>query len=1386
VGLSPSQQSEMERLTRLAERATSRERARGLARLAHLRERASVDGASDPIKTDRELTRLASALEASGDARDRRAAALPVPRFAMSLPVNDRRAEIADVIRRHQVVVLCGETGSGKTTQLPQICLSIGRGSAGMIGHTQPRRLAARSVAARIAAELNVDLGSAVGVKVRFNDQTSEKTAIKLMTDGLLLAELANDPELLAYDTIIIDEAHERSLNVDFLLGYLKRLLVRRDDLKLIVTSATIDPHRFSAFLGGPDTAPVLTVSGRTFPVEVRYRPADERDVEAVAEPGVVADAIREVLSIRESNSGNERSDVLVFLPGEAEIRQTEAALRSMGVRAEVMPLYSRLTAQEQDRIFQPTSAGSRRVILATNVAETSLTVPGIKYVVDTGLVRLSRYDAKAKVQRLPVEWVSRASANQRSGRCGRVSAGVCVRLYAESVLTSRDPFTAPEIRRTSLASVMLHLLALNIGAIEDFEFIDPPEARAIADGYDTLFELGAISQPGAGATITTLGRQLARLPMDPRIGRIVLAGSAEACPRETRILASALSIQDPRERPAAAREQADRAHSVFAHPQSDFLTLLNIWDQFEHVWRSESRGAAMDWCRQNMISHARMREWMDVHDQLCDASDDLDLSLVEHPATDRPLADRIHRALMTGLIANVCCKEGSGLTGPGAYDYRGPRVGTVSIFPGSVLFKQRPRWIMAAEVVETTRVYARTVAAVDPEWLIELASHVLTRQAVDPHFDRASGEASAFERVTMGGLVVVPRRRVALRHIDQPAARALFIRHVLVRGEATIDAPLARANHALRERAVLAAARLRLKPLARDEAALETWFDKRLPDAICDAETLLTWLAQNPGADAALRLAESDVLPPDILPGLDPAKYPESVRVGSTDCQVHYRFEPGREDDGVTIRVPLVELPRVSETLVEWGIPGVLPAKLLAGLKLLPKGRRAALEAAGELSTIASDCADVVTPMATSLPSAVSEALSVVAGVEVPADEIHFAGVPEHLRLRFEVIDDQGTIIASGRELSNLQQQWHSRAVRARAAAARARFDRRGVRSWDFGELDEPSEGPAPVDQPDEPSVPCLIDDGPDAGVRLTLVRDPRRARAWTSRGVRRLLVIACAEELGHRLDGLPHIDEMARWYQQLGTTSELRDGLMSLIVERTFLTAQTLPRSREQLQERLEAGWGRLAQSSFDVGECAAKTLEARARVAHRLASGTPRLWAASIADIREHAAYLLPTGLLSIVGYDRFREYPRYAVAMRERLLSLREDGSGAETTAIAMFAPAWKKFTGWVAQHGQTSSLTRDETADTDADAGVVVQSPSGKKGKAPLPQTRRTGAVVNVDAGVWALSVGNLPPAIEQYRWALEDARVQVFAAGAELSPRKPHPALERLAKLWPE
>ncbi|QOJ00599.1 MAG: ATP-dependent RNA helicase HrpA [Phycisphaeraceae bacterium] len=1263
------------------------------------------------------------------------------------LPIDARAGEIAGLLRGHRVVVVTGATGSGKSTRLPGIVLGSGVLGPGLrIAHTQPRRLAARSVASRIAWEMGESVGGRVGSKVRFEDRTGPSTVVKVVTDGMLLAEASADPGLGEYGVVIVDEAHERSANIDVLLGLLRGLVGRRKDLRVVVTSATIDPWRFSAYFGGPGAAPVVEVEGRTFPVEVRYEPRRVReDDPSEGLAGSVASAVEGLE--REGRAG----DVLVFVPGEREVWSCVEEVRRRCRGREALPLYSRLSAAEQDRVFR--EGGGDRVIVSTNVAETSVTVPGVRHVVDSGLERLSRYDAERRVRTLPVGWVSRASAGQRLGRCGRVGPGVCVRLYEEGAMSGWPAFTEPEVLRSGLAGVMLMMMTLGLGedagVVERFGWMESPGAGMVREGYGTLFELGAIDAAGAGGRLTAVGRALSRVPLDVRVGRIVLASGAEGCVREGCVLAGALSVADPRERPAGRQEEAERAQEVFRHESSDFLTLLNIWDQYEHACAgagSSGWGARAAWCREKFLSAARMREWGEVVAQVREAARGLGLREREGPACE----DAVHRAVMAGLIGHLACREDGGSGLKGRYEYRGMNGNVVSLWPGSVLFSRPPRWIVSAEVVRTTKVYARTVARVEAGWVEALAGHVLERSRGEAHLDPETGEPSVWERVSMSGVVVVPRRRVALAGVDPARARALFIEGALVEGRWKGAGGYVGAVRAAVARAEAVGARVRKRGVVRGGRELAAWFERALPAGVVDPSTLAEWRAGVSDPSEGVPGLE-DLLTAEAREGLNGARYPGELEVGEgVVAGVGYAFAPGREDDGVTATVSAADLPAVDERRCAWLVPGMLGEVVRAVIKGLPKAERARVESAGGLEEVASSCAAVMTFGEGDLLGALGEALRVVHGVEVPASALgaSWRGIPEYLRLRVVVLGEGGGEIGSGRDVAALKARFEATSRAASAARARARHDRDGITAWDFGTL--PDVG-RPVEGTDR--YAALVDRGDRCA--LTLVGSAGEASALTALGVRRLFALACREQAVAEVRGLPGFSAMAGQYGPMGSAERLAGEIACVSAGVAFMGGApgggALAGTRGEFESALEAGWGRLSGAVREVGAVVGRVLEARHAVARRLSGGTNRHWAASVADLREQSAYLMPAGFLAVLPWERLREYPRYAEGMRARLMALREDGSGAERALLAEYLPRWKVFTGWVA-----SAMARERERGEEAPAVRAG-------GKGALPASRRAAPVVNADAGAWAMAPGRLPAGVWSWRWLLEEARLTLFA-----------------------
>ncbi len=1135
-----------------------------------------------------------------------RLAARPAIAYDESLPVNERRTEIAAAIASHQVVVVCGETGSGKTTQLPKICLELGRGASGFIGHTQPRRIAARATAARIAEELKSELGRYVGYKIRFTDHTSPSGYIKLMTDGILLAETQTDPLLRQYDTLIIDEAHERSINIDFLLGYLKQLLPKRPELKLIVTSATLDAGRFSRHFGD---APVIEVSGRLYPIEIRYRPFEEardRDID-----DAIVDAVAE--AHREGPG-----DVLVFLPGEREIREAAEALRKHHPPGlEILPLFARQSAQEQARVFAPHQG--RRVVLATNVAETSLTVPGIRYVIDTGLARVKRYSHRNKVEQLQVEPVSQAAAKQRAGRCGRVAAGICFRLYSEEDFGKRPPFTDPEILRSSLAGVILRMKSLNLGDVEDFPFLERPAPRMIADGYQLLAELGAIEE--TGRALTAVGHELAKLPLDPKIGRMILAARQYGCLKEVLVIASALSVQDPRERPQEQAGAADQAQAKWKDEKSEFLAYLKLWNAADEVWRHESSSKQRQWCRREFLSWLRLREWRDVHGQLATLCHEHGWRENEQPAG----FDAIHKALLAGLLGHV------GLKSEAEPHYLGARGIKFFIHPGSALAKKAGRWIVAAELVETSRLFARCVARIEPEWLEEVGAHLLRRHVFEPHWEKQAGQVVAFERVTLHGLVLHAKRRIhygpRCPQFDARLAREIFIRHALVQGEVTED--WLRKWAFLRHNRALVAEIERLEHKSRrpdvlvDEELIHAVFDARVPAEIVTLAAFDKWRREAEAREPRLLFLEREQLMPHEADGITTAALPPLFEAAGRRWRLEYRHDPGAADDGVTLTVPLPDLNRVPETRCEWLVPGLLEEKVVALLRTLPQKYRHRLQPLDAFAESFCEAGhDAAEPLVKALTRAVEETIA----LKLPLDAFRPGELRPHLLMNFRLEDEHGGTLAMSRNLAQLRAEW--------------------------GELAEPSE---------------------------------EKAAEIERAGLAERFAAALKEQIKSIEKGVPR--ELGLQFMPLGTEAELKAQIVSAALARTCL-AEPLPGDDAGFAARLASAKGRVVLVAQEVTRLAGAILAEHAALQKKLAA-LQKAFPQAVADVTAQAGALLARGFIAATPWERLAHFPRYLKAAGMRLDKLRNDPARdarlmAEWQALAR---PWERERATLARAGQ---------------------------------------------------------------------------------------------------
>lgn len=1278
--------------------------------------------------------------------------------FPESLPVSGKRDEIARAIEENQVVIVCGETGSGKTTQLPKIALSLGRGKLNaapgtrgrLIGHTQPRRIAASSVAKRIAEELETPLGEVVGYKVRFQDRLSRDASVKLMTDGILLAETQTDPLLQAYDTLIIDEAHERSLNIDFLLGYLRQLLPRRPDLKVIVTSATIDAERFAEhFASARGKAPVIYVSGRTFPVEQRYRPFEDTRDYGLDE--AIADAVDELWQ------GAAGGDILVFLPGEREIREAADHLRRhlshdpIKRTAEVLPLFSRLSQQEQERIFEP--HGNRRIVLATNVAETSLTVPGIRYVIDAGTARVKRYSYRSKVEQLLVEPVSQAAANQRAGRCGRVANGICIRLYDESDFNGRPRFTDPEILRSSLAGVILRMKSLHLGNVEDFPFLEAPQRRAIADGYQLLGELGAVDDDNE---LTETGRQLARLPLDPRVGRMILEARQRGALAEVLVIASALSVQDVRDRPIDLQAQADQKHAQFDDEKSEFSGYVRLWD-----WLDTSRGGHgkdhrlsnrqyEQLLRQNFINVRRVREWRDIHSQLHTVVAEHKWPLNAEPAT----YDALHKSMLAGLLGNVGWKlEEAASTGSGPSEYLGARGIKFHRHPGAHLKKRPGRWIVCAELVETTRLFGRGIATIEPQWIEEVAEHLLRKQLLDPHWEKKSADVMALERATLYGLVVYSGRRVPFARVDQQGAREIFLREGLVAGQWDTPLPFLAANRKLVKQVEELEHKSRRQDVLVDDELIYAYYDQQVPADVYNGHTFEAWYRQASRGDPQLLRLTRDELMRHEAAGITTDAFPKVVRLGGADCAATYLHEPGDARDGLTVTVPLFVLNQVSEERTEWLVPGMLKDKVQALLKSLPQKPRSRFVPLPESATrIAAMLSTTERWAVGSLTDALLKVVRDETSLDVRRTDFKLDMVPAHLFMNLRVVDEHGRQLGMGRNLGALKAEWGAQArgafqalagLKAAAspaapvAAPPANATKGGARTpapapsapqadaaarytaWTFGELPELMEvrkGATTL-----VGFPALVDQG-DA-VAIEVFDEPEVAAARHRIGLRRLFALQLKDALKYLEKNVPDLQRMAVAFMPLGTQEELRQQILDVAVDRAFLL-DPLPADEAAFKRRLDEGRGRLTLIANEVARLAGTVLLEFGAATRKLkdTKGFPD----ATADAQQQLQRLVPKRFLLDTPWPSLQHLPRYLKAIVLRMDKLRAD-------------PA------------------RDASRTADV-----------------KPQEQRYWRLV-------AERKGHVDSRMQEFRWLLEELRVSLFAQ--EL--RTPQPvSVKRLDKAW--
>lgn len=1238
-----------------------------------------------------------AAVQRSADHRARREAARPALHYPSNLPVSEAKEEILQSIRDHQVIIIAGETGSGKTTQLPKMCLELGRGVGGLIAHTQPRRLAARTVATRIAEELQSPLGKYVGYKVRFQDTLEEGAYIKLMTDGILLAEIQHDRFLDQYDTLIIDEAHERSLNIDFLLGYVHRILPKRPDLKVIITSATIDQGRFSEHFRG---APIIEVSGRTYPVEVLYRPLQQQtpedettdepvDDEYEIEHGIVK-AVEEIDRIDRESGHARPKDILVFLPGEGEIRRVATRLRRYGPKhTEILPLYSRLSNAEQNKVFAPHSG--RRIVLSTNVAETSITVPNIGYVIDTGLARISRYSVRTKVQRLPIEGISKASARQRAGRCGRIAPGVCIRLYSELDFNRRPDYTEPEILRTNLAAVILQMTGLRLGEVARFPFVEPPDQRQINDGYRLLEELGALTQR---TQLTDIGKQLLRLPVDPSIGRMIVAAQQFGCLREMLIVAAALTVQDVWTRPHDQQQAADEARRRFQHDTSDFLSYVNLWDACETRRADTSGNAFRQWLLENFVSFLRYREWRDVHRQLKLLVQEFGWSENEQPA-DYAF---FHKAILSGFITNVGSRDDE-------REYIGTRGRRFVIQRGSALTNRKPKWVVAAEMVETQRLFARCVAAVEPEWIEEIGQHLIRRSYFEPHWEKKQAAVMAFEQSTLYGLVVNPKKRINYSRIDPVMSRELFIRNALVAGDYTTRAPYHLHNQKLMADVAYLEEKSRRRDLLVDDVALYDWFDARVPAQVVNGVSFEHWRKQVERKEPQiLFLQEKDVLRAET----DEAvwqEFPDQIEVSGAPLRIDYHFEPGKAQDGITVEVPLTLINQLNSGALEWLVPALEREKCVALIKSLPKSLRKNFVPAPQYA----DAFLASQPDRTqSLKSQLTRFLRQQSRVDLQPEHWQEQELPEYLRAKVRIVDDKGHAVKEGHDVETLQHELRGDFKIAVSELQKSRLTSERYTRWEFGDI--PREQSTAKGALIVKSYPALVDKGD--GVEIEIFDNPELAEHVMRQGVLRLFLLALPQQ-AKQLSKVPGIKEgVAIKYAHFGNREDLGAGLCNAAFYQNFLYKQSTPWTQQAFSERLESLRGSVIACGERTQKAVADILERYHRIVIHLGKTETPARKRAYADIRSQLQQLLVPHWIVVTDLDELVHFPRYLEGIEVRMSRL-QGNIERDEQATDLVQHWWRRYE-------QRCQALRNET---------------------------------------------RLPFGLQRFRWLIEEFRVALFAQG---------------------
>jgi ATP-dependent RNA helicase HrpA len=1211
------------------------------------------------IKTT-DIEALFQKIERSIQQKLDRQSKLPHCHFDSDLPINQHAETISDAINNHQVVIICGETGSGKTTQLPKLCLTLGRGIDGYIGHTQPRRIAARTVAKRIADELQSDLGTHVGYKIRHQDVSNNNSYIKLMTDGILLAELQQDRFLNKYDTLIIDEAHERSLNIDFILGYLKQLLPKRPDLKVIITSATIDVERFSAHF---NNAPVIEVSGRSYPVDVLYRPIeeDEETEEEQSREKAILNAINELASF-------DMGDILIFLEGEGEIHETDKFLRKQNLPdTDVLPLYARLSSSRQNKIFAPHNR--RHIVLATNIAETSLTIPGIRYVIDTGMARISRYSYRSKVQRLPIEKISQAAANQRKGRCGRTSDGICIRLYSEDDFESRIEFTQPEILRTNLASVILQMKTLNIGDIESFPFINPPERKLINDGMRVLQEINALNKQNK---LTNLGRNIAKFPLDPRHARLLMAANEYNCLNEILIIVSALSIQSPRERPIDKQEKSDKAHEQYDDENSDFLWFVNLWHFYQKQQKQLSQNKLRKLCQTNFLSYMRMREWADIHRQLRHVCTEMKFAINSESASYQ----KIHCAILTGMPSHVAFLSDK-------HEYTGARDIKLNIFPASGQFNKKPKWMVAADLVETSRLYARNVAKIESNWLINTASHLLKYDYSDAHWESKSARVVALEKITLYGMTLVADKRVNYGRINPAESKALFIRNALVEGDLESAANFFKHNNKIINEVRELEVKSR-RPDIVDEELIYSFYDKALTVDVYDGQSFAAWVKKlDKDQKQALFFGKERIMNHDA-DNVTENYFPDTIKSKGISIPVEYKFEPGKSDDGINIDIPVAILNQFDEKQMDYLVPGLIEEKIIILLRSLPKQIRTKIVPIPE---VAKECAENITNSSIPLKQNLASYLFKTRSVEIKDKDWNESALPEHLKVNYRIVDSNNEQLGTGKDISLLKDKFADQSENAFVDLYENEYGTEEVSSWDFGEL--PLKQEIKVNEDVVTVYPSLIE---EEGVVYRHAFDNQESAEYYLRyGLRALFKNELKKDIKYLRKNLRSIEKLALMYSNIGSKSELMEEIINLAIDETFIYEDEPIRKQDYFFATLSENKQNLLLNAEKSCVLLESILEKQVQVLSRLSDSDVASNIGASADIKEQMEYLIFCGFINDVPYKYLQQYPRYLDSLLKRLEKLK-NGAEKDSQSIELIQEHWNRIKKLVDNAYETDCFT----------------------------------------------------------------------------------------------